>query len=116
MSVHAWSLSRSPESFVRPLDFVPERWLNSARDTSSPYANDKLHAVQPFSLGPRHCIGKNLAWAEMRLILARLLWSFDITSIEAGGKSNPVWESQKTYMLVEKSPLCLKFRLRHSHA
>ena len=36
--------------------------------------------VQNFSFGPRNCIGKYLAWAEMRLVLARMVWTFDISA------------------------------------
>jgi len=62
------------ESNFRDADaFVPERWLNDPK-----YANDKKSAFQPFSFGPRNCLGKNLAYAEMRLILAKIIWSFDL--------------------------------------
>ena len=113
VSVHAWTLSRDPDAFHRPFEFLPERWLDSKRsEPSSPFAKDQLGAVQPFSVGPRQCIGKNLAWAEMRLILARLHWSFDIDSAVTGGGSNPRWDEQKTWMLVEKQPLQLRLKNR----
>ena len=34
-------------------------------------------ASKPFSIGPRACLGINLAYMEMRIILARLVWEFD---------------------------------------
>lgn len=34
--------------------------------------------LKPFSLGPRNCIGKLLAQAEAKLVLAKLLWHFDV--------------------------------------
>lgn len=34
---------------------------------------DDRQAFQPFVLGPRNCIGRNLAYAEIRLILAKVL-------------------------------------------
>ncbi|KAK7989992.1 hypothetical protein PG989_010307 [Apiospora arundinis] len=68
---------RSPRNFSHPDDFAPERWLRGP--LSDPrYAGDRLHASQAFSVGPRGCIGKNLSWMEMRLILANLLWHFDL--------------------------------------
>lgn len=33
--------------------FVPERWMGDPR-----YADDKRSAIQPFSFGPRNCLGK----------------------------------------------------------
>ena len=77
-------------------------------ENPSPFANDHRHAVQPFSVGPRSCMGKHWAEAEMRLILARLVWAFDI---EETGKS-PKWDELRTFILVEKKPLELRFYLR----
>ena len=53
-------------------------------------------------------MGKHLAEAEMRLVLARLVWAFDI---EETGKS-PKWDELRTFLLVEKKPLELRFHLR----
>jgi cytochrome P450 len=43
----------SPKLFKDPFAFVPERWLGDER-----YADDARAAVQPFSAGPRDCLGK----------------------------------------------------------
>ena len=45
-------------------------------------------AFAPFSLGSRGCVGKNLAYLEMCVILARTLWCYDIRrsdSVVGGG-------------------------------
>jgi cytochrome P450 len=89
---------------------LPERWLAKARESNSPFAADDQTALRPFSIGPRHCIGKNLAYLEMRLILARMVWAFDISG---GGIGKDVrWEDQKTYMLVEKKPFEIRLNAR----
>jgi cytochrome P450 len=72
-------------------EFIPERWLGG-----SEFANDNFAIVQPFSMGPRNCIGKNLAYAEMRLILAKFLFCFDI---EVDAKTGTEWTDQKTFVL-----------------
>lgn len=41
------------------------------------FANDNRAALKPFSAGTRDCIGKNLAYSELRLILSKLLFHFD---------------------------------------
>lgn len=80
-------------NFHRPDDFVPERWLPN-KDPYSEFADDDRAACQPFSLGTRNCIGKKLAYAEMRLILAKLLYHFDLS---AGGELDADWFDQKNW-------------------
>lgn len=77
-------------------------------EEASPFARDQRHAVQAFSVGPRSCMGRHLAWAEMRLIIAKLVWTFDV---ESTGTS-PKWADLRTFLLVEKKPLELRIRMR----
>ncbi|KAJ5414635.1 hypothetical protein N7509_001262 [Penicillium cosmopolitanum] len=97
VSVHQSAAYRSPLNFHRPEEFLPERWLPLAKeDASSPFYNDNRDVLQPFSIGPRNCIGRNLANAEMRMILARMLWNFDIElCTESKGESKGFirWEN-----------------------
>ncbi|XXH01255.1 hypothetical protein Hte_007609 [Hypoxylon texense] len=64
--------SLDPKNFADPLLFNPDRWLDDYQ------GEDDLEASQPFSLGARGCLGKSLGWMEMRQILAKLLWNFDL--------------------------------------
>ena len=50
----------------------------------------------------------SLAWFEMRSILARLLWHFDLTLCE----ESRGWENQKAYLLWDKPPLWVKLSHR----
>lgn len=43
-------------NFKRAKEFIPERWLELP--LGSEFANDDKAAMQPFSMGPRNCIGK----------------------------------------------------------
>lgn len=65
VSVHAWSATHSATNWSNPEEFHPERWL-----IEDP--RDKREASQPFSLGPRGCIGRHLSYMELRLILGNL--------------------------------------------
>jgi len=101
VSVNQWASYSSPENFTDPDKFVPERWM---KEPPPKYANDKTKVLQPFSIGPRNCIGRNLAYAEMRLILARVLWNYDLElQLDCPG-----WSSQKVYVVWEKKPLNVK--------
>jgi len=51
----AYSAYRSPRNFTDPDEFHPERWLSP---TTRQYEADQKDVMQPFSYGPRSCIGK----------------------------------------------------------
>lgn len=53
VGVHHLSVSRSPANFCEHDGFHPGRWLGDER-----FDSDKKTAAQPFSFGPRNCIGK----------------------------------------------------------
>ncbi|CAH0027348.1 unnamed protein product [Clonostachys rhizophaga] len=103
LTMNLWAAHRDPTNFRKPLEFIPERWV---KDAPLEFSNDDRAVFKPFSVGPRDCLGKNLAWAEMRLILAKLLWSFDLLSLQ---KDSEQWiERQKIFTLWEKLPLNVK--------
>ncbi|KAL4894556.1 cytochrome P450 [Aspergillus ambiguus] len=109
VGVHAWSASHSPENFHRAHEFLPERWMSStAEDPESPFHGDHNAASQPFSFGPRNCLGKPFAYNEMRVILARVLWNFDL---ELASESDG-WDKQKVYTLWDKGPLMVRITAR----
>lgn len=80
VGVNHLSCYRSSCNFDDARRFRPERWLRTSG--KHPCADDNFGAFQPFSFGPRSCLGKNLARAEMSLLLARVLWRFDLELVE----------------------------------
>lgn len=74
----------------------------------SPFYNDDLNAVQSFRTGSWSCIGKTLGYAELHIILAKLLWHFDITA--APGGRDVEWLMQKSYAMMEKLPFDVQLR------
>ncbi|KAF1992814.1 putative RNA polymerase II mediator complex component Srb8 [Amniculicola lignicola CBS 123094] len=108
ISIRPYVVFRSPKYFAKNLSFVPERWLPPS-ERPLEYANDRLSACQPFSVGPTNCIGKPLAWAEMRILLTKIIWNFKL----AMSKEKPfTWEDQHMMMVVEKSDLYLQVSKR----
>lgn len=91
---------RGEHSWRRPDEFLPERWLSEGK--TSEFANDRRDGFYPFSYGPRSCLAMNLAYAEMRFILARLMWNFEI---KIADKSRNWLEEQKAYLIWEKPGL-----------
>jgi cytochrome P450 len=93
----------SSRNFTDPEKFAPERFMGDEA-----YANDKCSVVQPFSVGYRNCIGQNLAWAEMRTILARMAWNFDMELLDV----RKDWKKQKAFVLWSKPSLMVKLTVR----
>lgn len=97
VAVHQWAMYHNEDHFKDPFEYHPERWLGDPA-----FANDNKEAFQPFHVGPRNCIGRNLAYIEMRLILARILWNFDLQIAE----DSLDWMSrQRIWNLWDKGPL-----------
>lgn len=53
VSVWHWAINHDERFWTDPWEFRPERFLGDPR-----YEGDHLEALQPFSVGPRNCIGK----------------------------------------------------------
>ncbi|KAK4935608.1 hypothetical protein LTR10_023369 [Elasticomyces elasticus] len=99
--VSNYAAYHSERNFTDASKFVPERWLNDSR-----YADDNKSVLQPFSFGPRNCLGKNLAYHEMRMILGNFLWNFDLQICEESQN----WMKQKVYVVWEKPPLIVRVK------
>lgn len=82
-----------PPYWTKPEEFHPERFLGAEE-----FKNDNFEAMQAFGVGSRNCIGRNLAYSEMRLILARFLWNFDL-DIDEEKMDGQDWLDQKTFIL-----------------
>ncbi|KAF7192041.1 Cytochrome P450 monooxygenase [Pseudocercospora fuligena] len=101
VGVPIYAACRSPTNFRNPDHFVPERWTGE----DSAYDFDVKEAAQVFSVGPRDCLGRNLALAELKLVIARLLWQYDMEQCFPND-----WADQKVFLVWEKTPLMVKLQ------
>jgi cytochrome P450 len=99
VGIPIYAACHSALNFQDPDIFIPERWTGEDRR----YDTDRKDAMQPFSLGPRNCIGPNLAYVETKLVITKLLWHFDM--VDSGNEN---WLDQKIYMVWQKPPLMIK--------
>lgn len=106
VGVNHFSCYHHPQNFHRAEDFLPERWLPGTRD-AAPFDKDNRACMQAFSFGPRNCLGKNLARAELRLVLVKLLWRFEFELVEGRGD----WmEGQQVWGFWNKPPLMCRLK------
>ncbi|KAL2128590.1 hypothetical protein VTI74DRAFT_8957 [Chaetomium olivicolor] len=106
VALQLYTACRSSSNFHRPEEFLPERWLDNG--PNSAFAADRREVSQPFSIGPRNCIGRQLAYAEMRLILAKILWNFDLELDEAKMQGRDWLGEQGVWILWHKAPLWVR--------
>ncbi|KXJ86908.1 cytochrome P450 [Microdochium bolleyi] len=97
-------IQRSPEHWPRPDEFLPERWLVSAEDKDHPlhpkYGGPTSDLFRGFGGGPRVCIGKELAIAELKLAAALIVRKFEIR--EAWEQ----WDALKGQVDAPKDTIC----------
>lgn len=73
------------------------------------FANDNKACFRPFSYGMRDCLGKNLAYSEMRVAVARILYRFDYELVR--GQDDWV-DRQPVFVVWEKPALQVVFKER----
>ncbi|GFF89445.1 isotrichodermin C-15 hydroxylase [Aspergillus udagawae] len=73
-----YSIHHNPSYYPQPFSFKPERWIASECRAVQGDVGLARSAFNPFSIGPRSCIGKSLAYVELHLALANVLWAFDL--------------------------------------
>ncbi|KAH0745726.1 hypothetical protein KY285_007383 [Solanum tuberosum] len=70
--VNAWAITRDPEIWENPEEFMPERFLNSDIDFKG-----QDYEFIPFGAGRRGCPAMALGVASVELALSNLLYAFD---------------------------------------
>ncbi|KAI0509177.1 cytochrome P450 [Xylaria bambusicola] len=102
------AMSLSATNFNRADEFLPERFLPEA-ERPAEFGNDVRDTQKPFGLGTRSCLGKPLAMAEMRLVLAQLVWNFDLSQAPC---TRINWNELKTFVVVQKEPVYVVLKKR----
>lgn len=96
VSTSSWATTRREKYWRSPRTFIPERFLPPTHALyDDRFQNDSKGAAKPFSLGPRGCLGINLANMEMRLTLAKLVWTFDLRA--ARSNEDVEWEEDARF-------------------
>ncbi|CAP79884.1 Pc12g02570 [Penicillium rubens Wisconsin 54-1255] len=90
VSVHHWATYRNARNFRLPDQFIPERWIGDE------FASDNKAAFQPFSFGPRNCIGK-------KCVLVRLSRGSDVAN------DRIVWHTMKCVSFWPRCCITLSF-------
>ncbi|XP_013413870.1 cytochrome P450 2J5 [Lingula anatina] len=74
-TANIYSVHMDPKEWPQPEEFRPERWINKAGEFYKP-----SKAFLPFSLGPRACLGEQLARIEFFLFLTSMIQQYEFSA------------------------------------
>lgn len=119
-----YSIHHNAEYFPRPFAYVPDRWIRESAPADMAAKMDEAHsAFCAFSIGPRGCIGKGMAYVELTLSLARVLYEFDMrlapgtsvgegrSDLEEGRRRSEEYQLKDTFTSMKNGPL-VQFKKR----
>ncbi|KAJ8059509.1 hypothetical protein OCU04_011169 [Sclerotinia nivalis] len=76
---HAMAVQTDPILFAPDPDaFRPERWMEEGK------AVELEHGMFLFGVGPRVCLGKDIAWVEIYKLIPEIIRNFDIEVLDEG--------------------------------
>lgn len=122
----AWADGRNKQTFDDPNSYRPERWI--VDEESGNRADDvaRLRACfHPFSAGSGNCVGRDLAWLEMLLVVSKTLYRMDVRlapgstlgegapELGWGRRDRNQFQSLDAFIATRRGPM-LQFRRRES--
>jgi len=72
----AWLMGRLEEYWDNPTEYRPERWLGDNGGKPIPTTNQP--PFMPFQIGPRICLGMNMAYLEVKVLTCIILKKFHL--------------------------------------
>jgi hypothetical protein len=105
-----WAMALDENTFDRPLEFLPERWLEKPEDGKDRFVNF-------FGYGRRICTGRHIARNSLFLLIARILWGFNIRhAVDKDGRPEEVNDMDMTSGFVSSPfPFDAVFEPRSMH-
>ncbi|KAM0012570.1 putative cytochrome P450 [Helianthus debilis subsp. tardiflorus] len=101
--INAWAIARDPSTWEEPEEFIPERFLKSPVD----YKGFHFELI-PFGAGRRGCPGIHFAMVVNELLLANLVYKFDLALVGEKGldmsETNGITVHKKCPILVSATP------------
>ncbi|KAF2724732.1 benzoate 4-monooxygenase cytochrome-like protein P450 [Polychaeton citri CBS 116435] len=123
VGVPHYAIHHNAEYYPSPFEFVPERWIAGSEFSTEQVATAQS-AFCPFSVGPRGCIGKGMAYAELTTSLARAVYMFDMqlapgshvgegntTALEEGRRRASEFQLKDTFTSAKDGPM-IQFQQR----
>ncbi|PPJ52050.1 hypothetical protein CBER1_09819 [Cercospora berteroae] len=83
IGVPHYTIHHNESYYPSAFSFLPERWISGSllpqeQKVTSEAVSAAQSAFCPFSVGPRGCIGKGMAYNELMITLARTIFMYDM--------------------------------------
>jgi cytochrome P450 len=124
VGVPHYTVQHNPAYYPAPFEYKPERWIaGSMLGVTAESVAVTQSAFCPFSVGPRGCIGKSMAYAELTTTLARIVYMYDMrlapgstageghASFEHGRHRPQEYQLKDSFTSMKEGPL-VQFRAR----
>lgn len=102
-----YTIHHNPLYYPEPFSYKPSRWIVSEK-RSEESVRLARSAFCPFSIGPRQCIAKGMAYMEITIALARTIFLYDMqlkvgSRLGEGGAQKATWGRHRSgeYQLTE---------------
>jgi len=69
-------MGRLEDYWDKPLEFRPERWFGDNGDKPVPGTN--ISPFMPFQIGPRVCLGQQMAYLEVKILTCLILQKYHL--------------------------------------
>jgi len=93
VSVPTYSMHRNEAVWGETAnEFYPERWLDADAETKA----RMQQCFAPFSVGPRACIGRNLALMQLHILIATLFSRYHIV-LESDGPGAALADNERRH-------------------
>ncbi|KAF9873137.1 cytochrome P450 3A19 [Colletotrichum karsti] len=87
VSADIWTIQRRPDYWALADKFRPDRWIDNGPGTV--FEHDVRTSYRPFLVGPRVCIGREMALQSIRLTAAKVAFAYDL---DMANRDSFVWE------------------------
>ncbi|XVF14032.1 hypothetical protein REPUB_Repub09cG0021400 [Reevesia pubescens] len=77
--ISLFSMGRNEEIWGKDcLEFKPERWISEHGDI----VHVPTYKFTAFSAGPRTCLGKDMSFKQMKIVVMNVLWNYEVEVVE----------------------------------